>query len=62
MRPSSARLADFLESLGVSTDPARYGIAETDWEPMLQAALAGPRGQNFIKPAGELEKLANSVD
>lgn len=42
-----ARLGGFLESLGVSTDPARYGL-QGRWDAALQAALRGPRGRNFI--------------
>lgn len=45
-----ARLTGFLEALGVSTDPACYGLAER-WEAALQAALQGPRGRNFIAAA-----------
>ncbi|MFJ3054757.1 iron-containing alcohol dehydrogenase PsrA [Herbaspirillum sp. NPDC087042] len=41
------RLSIFLESLGVSTDPAHYGLADS-WEARLQLALQGPRGRNFI--------------
>jgi phosphonate metabolism-associated iron-containing alcohol dehydrogenase len=41
------RLSAFLEDLGVSTDPARYGIADA-WDALLQRALQGPRGRNFI--------------
>ncbi|KLN58058.1 iron-containing alcohol dehydrogenase [Pandoraea sp. XJJ-1] len=41
-------LEDFLHSLGVSTDPADYGIAASEWQQRVQTALAGPRGQNFI--------------
>jgi phosphonate metabolism-associated iron-containing alcohol dehydrogenase len=41
------RLTAFLEELGVSTNPADYGIAD-DWDQRLQRALQGPRGRNFI--------------
>jgi len=41
------RLGGLLESLGVSTDPAHYGL-EGRWEAAVQAALCGPRGRNFI--------------
>ncbi|WP_034295053.1 iron-containing alcohol dehydrogenase PsrA [Herbaspirillum sp. RV1423] len=40
-------LSGFLERLGVSTDPAHYGIAEA-WDTLVQRALQGPRGRNFI--------------
>lgn len=40
-------LTGFLERLGVSTDPADYGIAAT-WDAQVERALLGPRGRNFI--------------
>ncbi|EOA03150.1 phosphonate metabolism-associated iron-containing alcohol dehydrogenase [Herbaspirillum frisingense GSF30] len=47
-----ARLTAFLEALGVSTDPARYGLGEGErWDAALQQALQGPRGRNFIAAA-----------
>jgi len=42
-----ATLSAFLERLGVSTDPAHYGVAEA-WDALVQRALQGPRGRNFI--------------
>jgi alcohol dehydrogenase len=39
-------LQGWLGSLGVATDPAAWGV--TDGETRLQAALASPRGRNFI--------------
>ncbi len=41
------RLRAFLESLGVSTDPASYGV-DGDLNGLVQRALQGPRGRNFI--------------
>jgi phosphonate metabolism-associated iron-containing alcohol dehydrogenase len=48
LEQAATALADFLESVGVSTDPARYGIAPQEWDARVQHALSGPRGQNFI--------------
>ncbi|MFL9923018.1 iron-containing alcohol dehydrogenase [Herbaspirillum lusitanum] len=45
-----ARLSRFLQALGVSTDPAHYGIGD-NWDDMVQRALQGPRGRNFIAAA-----------
>lgn len=42
-----ARLIAFLEGLGVSTDPASYGIVDS-MDGLVQLALQGPRGRNFI--------------
>ena len=44
----AARLSAFLASLGVSTRASDYGIAESDWNALIDAALAGERGKNFI--------------
>ena len=41
-------LARFLADLGVSTDPAAYGVEENVWQNLIDEALAGPRGRNFI--------------
>lgn len=43
-----ATLREFLEGLGVSTRPGSYGVTEEEWAVMMKAALAGPRGRNFI--------------
>lgn len=43
-----AALERFLRGLGVSTDPADYGIAPDDWDERVAQALRGPRGRNFI--------------
>jgi len=45
---AAASLSAFLEGLGVSVDPASYGIPEADWSDRIQQALAGARGRNFI--------------
>ncbi len=46
-----ATLSAFLERLGVSTDPAHYGVADA-WDALVQRALQGPRGRNFIAAIG----------
>lgn len=42
------RLAAFLEDLGVSTEPEDHGIAGADWNRLIDNALAGERGRNYI--------------
>ena len=42
------RLAGFLRELGISTDPAAYGITPEAWFDMLDSAFDGERGQNFV--------------
>ncbi len=44
-----AALERFLAALGVSTNPADYGIAPGDWDGRIAQALRGPRGKNFIR-------------
>ncbi|HEY9321043.1 MAG TPA: iron-containing alcohol dehydrogenase PsrA [Achromobacter sp.] len=41
-------LTAFLEDLGVSTDPAAYGVAPDQWDKRVADALLGPRGRNFV--------------
>lgn len=43
------RLSAFLQSLGVATEPERYGVTPQDWAAMLHKAASGPRGRNFIR-------------
>jgi len=43
-----ASLSGFLQGLGISVDPTRYGIAEAAWSDRIAQALAGARGRNFI--------------
>ena len=42
------RLSRFLHDLGVATAPAAYGIDDSRWRAMIDDALSGERGQNFI--------------
>jgi phosphonate metabolism-associated iron-containing alcohol dehydrogenase len=43
-----ARLAAFLEGLGVSTSPGDYGVSGADFRDLITGALEGERGRNFI--------------
>lgn len=43
-----ARLRDFLNDLGVAASPADLGIAPDEWNDIVAAGFAGPRGRNFI--------------
>ncbi len=42
------RLAAFIESLGVKTRFADYGVSDEQAQQMVAHALTGPRGRNFI--------------
>ena len=44
------RLEDFLRALGVSPRAADHGVAESELLSLLEEALLGERGQNFIGP------------
>jgi len=44
----AARLESFLEKLGISTDATAYGVAAGDWSRLVDDALKGDRGRNFI--------------
>jgi phosphonate metabolism-associated iron-containing alcohol dehydrogenase len=52
-----ARLERLLEDLGVSTRASDHGVAEADWTGLIDHALAGERGKNFIgrRPAAAAE-------
>ncbi len=44
----AARLEAFLRKLGISPDATQHGIAARDWAALVDDALAGDRGRNFI--------------
>jgi alcohol dehydrogenase len=44
----SARLEAFLRRLDVSPNATDHGIAARDWQALVDGALAGDRGRNFI--------------
>ncbi|TAJ27141.1 MAG: iron-containing alcohol dehydrogenase, partial [Reyranella sp.] len=44
----AARLEAFLRELGISPDATDHGIAARDWARLVDDALAGDRGRNFI--------------
>jgi phosphonate metabolism-associated iron-containing alcohol dehydrogenase len=46
-----ALLARFIESLGVKTRFADYGVSDAELQRMVREALAGARGRNFIGAA-----------
>ena len=45
------RLRDFLQALGVKTEFADYGVADSEAAAMIARAMAGARGKNFIGAA-----------
>jgi len=47
-------LEDFLGRLGVSSNPASYGIDRKAWRILIEDSLLGERGKNFIGAADRL--------
>lgn len=58
IRAGSLKLEAFLEKLGVSTDPNSYGVAPAEWTALVEDAIAGERGRNFI---GSKEALMRAI-
>ena len=52
------RLEEFLANLGVSVDKADYGIDDGEWRKLIESAMTGERGRNFI---GSQERVAKSL-
>jgi len=48
LHAGAERLDRFLTDLGVSVNPADHGVPATRWHRIVNDALAGERGQNFI--------------
>lgn len=42
------RLQAFLEGLGVATRPEDHGVEPAEWKGLVEEALAGERGRNFL--------------
>ena len=42
------KLKAFLEGIGVKADPAAYGVSPAEWSHLVEKALQGERGKNFI--------------
>jgi alcohol dehydrogenase len=48
LRAGVGTLRAFIESLGVSTAPSSYGLNDNEWRLLVERAMAGERGRNFI--------------
>ncbi len=58
LKAGADRLERFLLDLGVSVDKADYGVGDGEWRALIENAIAGERGRNFIAPQGRvLESL-----
>jgi len=58
LRAGADRLEQFLVSLGVSVDKADYGVDDGEWRALIESAIAGERGRNFI---GSQERVLESL-
>ncbi len=58
LRRGADRLTQFLDGLGVSTNPVDYGISELRWAAMVKEATVGTRGRNFN---GDPDRLLTTV-
>ncbi len=58
LRAGADRLEEFLVHLGVSVDKADYGIEDGEWRELIESAMIGERGRNFI---GSQERVAESL-
>ena len=52
------RLEEFLVNLGVSVDRADYGVDDGEWRELIESAMTGERGRNFI---GSQERVVESL-
>ena len=48
MNAGAARLDGFFERLGISTVVSDYGVGPEEWSSLVDDALAGERGRNFV--------------
>lgn len=48
LEAGAQRLTAFLQGLGVKTDPSAYGVSTNEWARLVDKALEGERGRNFI--------------
>ena len=52
LEAGARQLEEFLQGLGVKTDPSAYGVSAVEWSQLVDKALEGERGRNFIgRPA-----------
>ncbi len=52
------RLEVILVNLGVCVDKADYGVEDGEWRELMESAMTGERGRNFIESQ---ERVAESL-
>lgn len=60
LHAAASRLGAMLTALGVSTDPASYGVSAQEWSAIVEDALEGERGRNFIGSKQALMRAAGA--
>ena len=50
------QLSDFLHRVGVATAFSDYGVAPAEARGIIEFALEGARGKNFVNPAPRLDE------
>jgi alcohol dehydrogenase len=58
VQDAPARLTTLLDSLGVASHPAAYGVDAAQWEQIVEHAFAGARGRNFIGTQARFPRFA----
>jgi phosphonate metabolism-associated iron-containing alcohol dehydrogenase len=48
LRAGVQRLRRFMQSVGVGTEPADHGVGRAEWDDLVERAMEGERGRNFI--------------
>jgi alcohol dehydrogenase len=54
------RLEQLLSTLGVAVDPEAYGIGRREWQELIEQALEGERGRNFLGSKKKLLEASQS--
>jgi alcohol dehydrogenase len=54
-------LENFMERLGISCNPAAYGIERAEWRSLVEDSLKGERGQNFLGSKERLIEASQAV-
>jgi phosphonate metabolism-associated iron-containing alcohol dehydrogenase len=58
LHEGARRLGAMLAQLGVSTDPTSYGVSAQEWTGLVEDALEGERGRNFVGSKDALLRAA----
>ncbi len=48
LRQGVQRLMKFLQGVGVGTNPSDHGVGRDEWDDLVERAIEGERGRNFI--------------